>query len=145
MRTLRTGKVNEKYYAKNDHPSYPQIKNHHLYDERGRLYEIAQENGDLFQNENLRMTPDTGVPKISSDGVVTVYVKLSKKAAWFGENEMNQEIILKSRVGRQEYLVTLISAIKPDPRRRAGIVELRGLDFQQCELLISSNNNKSSL
>lgn len=144
---MRARTINEKYYALNNQPSFPQLKkDFHLSDEEGRQYWIAQENGDTFQNKNLRTTPDTGIPKISSNGDVTLYVKLAKKSCkWFGENDIGRELVLVGRVDRDEYDVVLTFALNGGlPGRRSGTIMVQGLDLDHCETLISNNSIRPS-
>lgn len=149
VRGPRTDKVNERYYARNNEPSFYQFNNsntgYHFYDAEGRLYRIASENNDEFQNLLLRGPSEQQQRQdcvVDTFGHVLLYVKLRHRTSrWFDENALERPVTLFTHYSAsrtpEEYRVRIQSTIKPDYKRRTGAITVSGLSRQLCRLLLS--------
>lgn len=140
----RTDQINEKYYARDNQPSYNQLRreNSHFFDSLGRQYTLAVNNGQPFQNLRLQMTNkrvENQQCLLDSYGHVTLYVKLvPKETQWFGgQSDLHHPLVLYERVTGQEHVVELESAHKYSMNRRTGTVTLRGLSLDLCDSLLN--------
>jgi hypothetical protein len=134
----RTDKLNERYYAENNQPSFPQFgKDYHFYDTNGREYIIADQNRDTFQNKRLRYGPQ-GKHCISNIyDEVTLYVKLPRGLPWFAPSETGHQLTLLSRTGSESFTVKISSSMKANPKRRTGNIIVAGLGRSLCDRLLN--------
>lgn len=158
-RIPRADNINEHYYARNNEPSFNQFKDdYHFYDDENRLYRIASQNDDEFQNELLRGDGGGGGgglrstinPQVVEDefGHILLYVKLKKRTSvWFDENALDRPVTLYVKQGlggtSDEYRVRIQSTIKPDYKRRTGSITVSGINKQLCRLLLISSSQQS--
>jgi hypothetical protein len=147
-RTPRTDEPDEHYYARNNEPSFFQFKdNYHFYDAAGRLYRIAAQNGDEFQNELLRGGGDERPDPIEDMfGHLVLYVKLHRRTSqWFDETALDRPttIYLRRRPDSpqpEEYRIRIQSTTKPDYKRRTGTITVSGLNKTLCRQLLASRH-----
>jgi hypothetical protein len=146
QKTPRTDKVNERYYELFNEPSFRQFGNDfHFYDKAGRLYRIASQNGDEFQNQLLRQaaTQTAGDECVQDTfGHTMLYVKLrSRKTQWFDDDAVDRAMIVYARsTGKdrqpEAHLIRIREMIKPDYKRRTGTIMVSGLTRQQCREIL---------
>ncbi len=137
----RTSRINERYYARDNQPSWPQLTNRwHFEDARGRQYTIAEQHGEPFENERLRFAPKPAPPQCVADhrGAVTLWVRLPRLATWYEERD-DDMLVLRERRSHQRYLVRLDARLKYSPKRRSGTVIVSGLGRTLCNLLLSEH------
>lgn len=133
---MRTDSINERYYAINNQPSFPQLKkDYHFYDNEGRFYWIVEENDDTFQNKNLRQSPDKGRCVSPSYGTILLNVKLKRGAIWFDENQLDRERSIQTLDG-ERCIIKIVSIENGRGKRRTGTIEVKGLDKEFCNYLI---------
>lgn len=132
----RTDRINERYYEKNNVPTFVQFKTYHFVDEEGRQYMIANDNHDTFQNKNLRYLPDTNRCVINSYNEIKLFVKLPRKLEWFSEMDNGRALILETRSGDESYSITLKSNTIVDRKRRTGTIFVSGLSPFICNALL---------
>ena len=134
---MRAERFNEEYYARNNEPSFYQLKkDFDFYDSKGRFYWIVQQNEDTFQNKKLRQNPDKGRCVVNSYGEVSLYVKLEKGAEWFSDQDGWRDFLIVSRLTREQYYVRVASEWKGLEKRRTGTIEVKGLNRELCDSLI---------
>ncbi len=141
----RTDRINERYYAQDNQPSFNQLKREqcHFVDAQGRQYTLAVANGQVFQNHRLlypsaRANQDSQHPAQDSRGAITLWVKLGRASEWFGgQSEVGHPLMLKERRTGREHVVELTGAFKHSPRRRTGTVTVQGLSLEQCVTLLN--------
>lgn len=125
--------ANETYYARNNHPNFNQFPRDYAYhDEMGRLYVIATQNKQLFQNARLAVAPRTHRDILrqprrdavrNSYGYVKLYVKLpSPEMTWFTRRDMNKSLRLTHAHSTQTIEVILKMDEKSNPRLRTGVI-----------------------
>jgi hypothetical protein len=136
-KTPRTDNVNERYYERNNHPSFFQFDTHHFTDEAGRKYMIADRNTDAFQNKRLRYSDRGKECVVNNYGEITLYVKLPRKLDWFSEMDSNRTFTIKTKSG-DILPIVLRTFLKTDSKRRAGTITVSGLSPSFCNMLLSS-------
>lgn len=134
----RADKLNEHYYAENNRPTFSQFNDYHFYDDDGRIYMIADENKDVFQNKRLRYTPTGSRCVTNNYDEVTLYVKLPRNIAWFSERDTGHSLQLHARSGTDTYIITLRTTMKENPKRRTGTITVSGLGRVLCDRILNS-------
>ena len=145
QRTPRAEKINERYYARYNEPSFYQFGNdYHFTDSAGRLYQIANRNSDSFQNRLLREAPDTDECVDDGFGNILLYVKLKRRdSVWFDENMLERPLtIVSRRAPRTEYQIRVQSTVKPDARRRTGVISVSGLSRTLCQQMLADGQQQ---
>jgi len=157
---LKCQKINEKYYALDNNPSFFQFgKNYHFYDKQGRIYQIASKNKNIFQNtqfkpKNMQKKNDDTHKKEclhNSYNYVTLFVKLKNPTVqWFTHKDINKTIILhrkiKDRNYKKEYemegnaSIKLKAFFKNNQKRRTGTIQVTGLDIGECNILLNQSS-----
>lgn len=136
-RKARSEARSEEYYAKNNEPSFGQLKkDYDFFDEKGRFYWITQENNDTFQNKRWRQTPDSGRTVVNGYGEVTLYVKLQRGASWFTEDDYYRTFTIEGQYSKEFYDIRVSSQWKGLEKRRTGTIEVKGLSRELCDSLI---------
>ena len=144
MQFPRTSRLNERYYARDNQPSFYQFgQDYHFYDDEGRLYRVAVQNNRVFQNERLRMGADgpaRGLRRcqVEQYGAVVLYVKLARReTAWFGDRAIGRTLLLYERRSHEAFVVRLRTAFKHNTKRRTGTVTVSGLGSALCDTLLN--------
>lgn len=141
----RSEKRSEKYYARNNDPSYPQFAHQtfHFVDAARRQYMIAAENHAPFNNTRFKPNRQRGSDllrcQVNSDGQVKLFVRLPRQSEhWFATRDLNQplELIRKDRP-EERFLVRLRQAIKPSRARRTGTIFVSSLSQTYCNQLLN--------
>ncbi len=146
MRGPRSDTLNEKYYARRQHPNFRQFarRAYHFTDEHGRQYTLAARNNEVFQNHNLQARPlddELLQPRqceIDQYDRVTLYVRLpTLQHQWFTQQELYGEAVLypRDKKNKNVYVVTLCSAFKE--QERVGVVTVQGLAEEECNALLN--------
>jgi hypothetical protein len=150
--------VNEEYYARDDTPSFNQFKTYHFYDQTGRFYKIAEQNGQTFQNERFANTnPLTGkLPYqtsplvkrrekkciVDGNGYIKLFVRLpsSKKVdLWFSTSSIDKSINVRERVTGEIQVLKIRSVHKVNQKRLTGTVYVSGdLNKSYCNRLLNT-------
>ena len=141
---IRAEKVNELYYARDNQPSFYQLKkDYHFIDTENRQYWIGVKNRQVLQNDAFKPPPGR-VPKVKEPainiyGVTQLYVKLTDpETKWFAHKDIGKPLILRERGSQREHVVTLRSQEKHNPRRRTGNVYVKGLVKQDLIRLLNT-------
>jgi hypothetical protein len=137
QRRPRAEKINEDYYARNNHPSYGQFEVYHFVDDEKRKYKIATENEDTYQNELLRFSPDSQRCRSDTYGEVTLYVKLAPKTNWFEEGQIGKAFIIYNKKNKEEHVVQLKSIYRADYKKRTGSITVGGLGKLVCDGILA--------
>lgn len=139
----RVDKIDEGYYAKDNNPSFYQIKkkDYHFYDDKDRVYKIASKNRQVLQNtrfkpRGMRKNIDEKVmePVFDRYNCAKLYVKLTNPLSpWFVRSELNKQLVLYYRAhengrSRTKIVVELKRHEKSNEKRRTGEVFVKGLD-----------------
>lgn len=141
----RSEKRSEKYYDRNNDPSFPQFarQTFHFVDVARRQYMIAAENHAPFNNTRFKPTRQRGNDalrcQVNSDGHVKLFVRLPRQSEhWFAARELNQPLEL-IRMDRPEerFLVRLRQTIKPSRARRTGTIFVSSLSQSYCNQLLN--------
>jgi hypothetical protein len=163
----RANQINEAYYDRFNEPSFNQFGNvYHFIDTAGRLYRVADQNSDEFQNEMLRSdeTDILGVgggnntnnrkKECTTDefGRLKLFVKLRKRTSqWFTDDEVLKPfsitVVNEHRTRRDKeyqqlytYHIKVENTIITDAKRRTGTVWVRGLNKQLCDTLLMNQS-----
>ena len=150
---VRSNRINEAYYAMDNCPSYRQFKGYHFYDEKGRLYTIADKNNEVFQNERLRYDKrqegnerrlyQTSPLKrkecvVDSSGFIKLFVRLSNSSlAWFNTASIDKTLYVKERRSHENISFKLRSTFKFNPKRLTGIIHVSNLNRSYCNRLLN--------
>jgi hypothetical protein len=151
----RDGHVNEEYYARDDNPNFYQFQSYHFKDEEGRLYEIATDNKQIFQNKRFAssykktpLTYDRGILTkkkekkkciATTEGYIKLFVKLpsSKGAKWFFPSSLNRTFHVKERYTNTEIGFKIRSAFKYNQKRLTGTIFVSNLNKSYCNQLLN--------
>lgn len=139
----RTSRINERYYAEENHPNFYQLKraHSHFVDAWGREYTLATRNGQVFQNRRLQFTPPQGPQHCLTDsyGAVALYVKLpTQRTQWFAEQALHAPLQLQERRSGRLHDVVLRSAFKWHQSLRTGTVWVEELSEELCDELLNN-------
>ena len=142
---MYSGRINERYYARNNTPSFYQFKDTYQFnDDQGRLYKIATKNRQVFENTKFKNKRARSAvqgmhsePFINSYGFTKLYVKLGNPLTpWFGHKDIGKTLVLQARDGTN-YAVVLKSHEKTTEKRRTGSIMVKGLDKVTLNRLLS--------
>lgn len=137
MKGPRSDSVNEEYYARNNQPSFKQLKkDYDFYDDSGRFYWIDQYNDDTFQNRALRQTPDSGKALVNSYQEVSMTVKLKTGSEWFTERDYWNDFFIVSRLTKRRFAIRIASVWRGLEKRRTCTIEVKGLNQEICDSLL---------
>ena len=158
MNEFHTDKVNLKYYAENNTPSFYQIKakDHHFFDKKGRKYIIMVKDGQPFKNKKFQTplprgrgkrrdipAPNVtgGKPKecvVNNYGEITMYVKLANGTEWFLNSEIGRYLTLYERREKNEVQIKLKSTLKVNYKSKMGRITVQGLTAEYCNTLLNT-------
>ena len=151
MQTVRgrvADRVNERYYARDNNPSYFQFgQRYHFYDGEQRLYMIQEkEEGRLFYNERFKPTHQRRerlAPKrcvVDDDGYVRLFVKLkNRQVRWFSDDDIGKVLTVRLRRGgdpNQQIQMRLRKFYKAGRNRCTGTIAV-SMDRQLCNTLLN--------
>jgi hypothetical protein len=135
----------ELYYARDNTPSYNQFGDqYHFMDSDGRQYQLATQNGAVFQNRRFpqpQQRQEAARCVVNTFGYVTLYVRLKTGVAWFSPLDLDRPLIVRDRDG-EDVGIRLRQLVKVSPKKRTGTVLVSGLSASYCNALLNQALNK---